>query len=267
MNSVPVVMQIDTAADVSVMSEQVARKIPYLSIGACNKVLWDYNAHNIEVVGSAKVNVQYDQQTAQDLPLTIVKGQGQTLMGLDWLRHFQLKWPEILKVLKVDHKIDTPESDVFSEFKEIFTDGHGTVKNTKATLVLKSDATPKFFAPRPFPFALKASVEQEIKRLEAEGTWERVMYSDWGTPLVPVAKRDECVRLCGDYKVTLNPQLQVAQYPLPSPTNMFAALGECKVFWKIDLKHAFQQLVMDDKSQEYCTINTHLGLFHPKRLP
>ena len=35
----------------------------------------------------------------------------------------------------------------------------------------------------------------------------------------------------------------------------------------MDLKQAFQQMPMDEKSQELCTINTHLGLFRPKRLP
>ena len=73
--------------------------------------------------------------------------------------------------------------------------------------------------------------------------------------------------MCGDYKVTLNPQLQIAHHPLPNPTDMFSALGKCNVFSKIDMKQAFQQLVLDDKSQEYCTISTHLGLFCPKRLP
>lgn len=50
------------------------------------------------------------------------------------------------------------------------------MKTVKASQTLKSDATPKFLTPRPIPYALKASVEQEIQRLEAEGTWGRVMY-------------------------------------------------------------------------------------------
>jgi len=48
---------------------------------------------------------------------------------------------------------------------------------------------------------------------------------------------------------------------------MLAAIGDCRVFSKIDLKSAFLQLMMDDKSQEICTLSTHLGLFRPKRLP
>lgn len=48
---------------------------------------------------------------------------------------------------------------------------------------------------------------------------------------------------------------------------MFATLGGCKVFSKIDLRSAFQQLVMDEESQNMCSLSTHLGLFKPKRLP
>lgn len=48
---------------------------------------------------------------------------------------------------------------------------------------------------------------------------------------------------------------------------MIAAIGNCKIFSKIDLKHAFQQLVMDEKSQALCTLITHMGLYRPQRLP
>ena len=63
-----------------------------------------------------------------------MKGQSQTLMGLDWLKHIQLKWPDILKVLKVEQKTVAPVSDVVSEFEEIFTERHGTVKKHKGNL-------------------------------------------------------------------------------------------------------------------------------------
>ena len=158
-------------------------------------------------------------------------------------------------------------TETLAQFEEVFSEGEGTVTNVKASLSLKPEAQAKFFAPRQIPFALKAVVEQEISRLEATGKWVRVTYSDWGTPLVPIAKKDGGIRLCGDYKVTLNPQLQVAQHPLPNPTEMFSCLGNSKVFSKLDLKHAFQQLLMDKKSQELCTLSTHLGLFRPQRLP
>lgn len=262
----PILMQLDTVADVTVMSEEVANNIPNLLIQPYDKELKDYSEHVIDVLGTAEVHVQYGQQNIGVLPLTIVYGRRPTLLGLNWIRLIDFDWDNLLKVEMQDKENDMSLQGVLSEFSNVFEGSKGTVKGIKAKLNLKPEATPKFFAPRPIPFALKALVEQEI-RLEAENIWERVAYSDWGTPLVAIAKRDGGIRLCGDYKVTVNTQIQVAQHPLPNPTDMFAALGGCKVFSKLDLKHAYQQLIMDEKSQEICTINTHLGLFRPQRLP
>ena len=36
---------------------------------------------------------------------------------------------------------------------------------------------------------------------------------------------------------------------------------------KLDLSHAYQQVVLDEKSQPYFTINAHLGLYRYTRLP
>ncbi|XP_066974244.1 uncharacterized protein [Macrobrachium rosenbergii] len=137
-----------------------------------------------------------------------------------------------------------------SDYKEVFEDRVGTVKNAQAVLVLKENATPRFFAPRPVPYALKTVVETEIRRLENEGSREKVDYSDWATPLVPNVKDNGQIRLCGDYKVTPNPQLQVAQHPLPNHKDMFATLSGRSVFSKVDLRQAFQQLSMDENSQK-----------------
>ena len=79
-------------------------------------------------------------------------------------------------------------------------------------------------------------------------------------------KQDGKVRLCGDYKVTLNPVLQVDQYPLPKPDDLFATLAGDK-FSVLDLSQAYQQLLLDEQSQQYVTINTHRGLYRYKCLP
>jgi len=85
--------------------------------------------------------------------------------------------------------------------------------------------------------------------------------------VVPVPKTEGTIRLCGDYKVTINPRLEVDQYSLPRPDNIFATLAEGKWFSKINLKHAYQQMKLAENSCPNVTINTYRGLYHYTRLP
>ena len=55
--------------------------------------------------------------------------------------------------------------------------------------------------------------------------------------------------------------LEVDQYPLPKPEELFASLSGGKKFTKLDLSQAYQQIVLDDQSKDLVTINTHKGLY------
>ena len=97
--------------------------------------------------------------------------------------------------------------------------------------------------------------------------WQPADYSDWVVPLVPIVKSDGSVRLCGDYKITINQVCRVDPYPLPRIEDIFAELRGGQKFSKIDLHSAYSQIPVHEKFQEYLTVNTHLGLFRVKRLP
>ena len=77
---------------------------------------------------------------------------------------------------------------------------------------------------------------------------QKVDHSVWADPIVPVPKRDGSLRICGDYNVTINPFLQVDQYPLPKPSDIMACLTGGKRFSKMDLTSAYQQMKLDDES-------------------
>lgn len=49
--------------------------------------------------------------------------------------------------------------------------------------------------------------------------------------------------------------------------DLFSTLAGGKLFTKLDLKQAYQQLEVDESSQEYLTINTHKGLYRHTRVP
>ena len=116
------------------------------------------------------------------------------------------------------------------------------------------------------PYALKPKVEEELRRLQNEGILTKVEWSEWATPIVPVPKKDGSVRLCGDYKVTVNPELQPERCPLPRIEDIFADLAGGQKFSKIDLRQAYHQLEIEEDSKKYLTINTHTGLFQYNRL-
>ena len=106
--------------------------------------------------------------------------------------------------------------------------------------------------------------------MRSRGVWERVKYSRWAAPIVPVLKdaKDPSgpIRICGDYKITVNKAAPVDSYPIPNTIDQLATLAGGEKFTKLDLSQAYQQLELDEESRELLTINTQLGLYRPKRL-
>ena len=124
------------------------------------------------------------------------------------------------------------------------------MKHFSAKLNVKEDVRPIFVKPRSVPFAIREAIEAELKRLEAEGIIEKVPHSKWAAPIVPVPKGNGKIRICGDYKVTVNQSLQVDQYPLPKLEDLFASLAGGAKFSKIDLTQAYLQLQLEEESRD-----------------
>ena len=68
-----------------------------------------------------------------------------------------------------------------------------------------------------------------------------VKFSSWAAPVVPVIKRDDNVRLSGDYKLTINSVLKKELYSLPRIEELFTSVSGGKAFSKLDLLHAYLQ--------------------------
>ncbi|VDI15716.1 Hypothetical predicted protein [Mytilus galloprovincialis] len=149
----------------------------------------------------------------------------------------------------------------------VFKDEFGTVKGMKAKIYVDESAVPKYFKARPLPYALKDKVEMELERLEKEGQIQQVEFSDWAAPIVPVVKENGSIRICGDYKVTVNAVSKLDNYPIPKTEDLYATLGGGQEYTKLDLNQAYQQIELDEDSKRYVTINTHKGLFRSNKLP
>ena len=246
-------MELDTGAEVSLIPEVMYRSLfSHKELLKSSIVLNTYMKVSIPVAGEIDVAVEYNTQKV-NANLVVFSIEGPALLGRDLLKKIKLDWAVINQVQE-----DITLSSLLEEFKSVFENDLGKIKLYHAKLKIRPNSVPKFFKPRPLP---------ELDKLEEAGIIEKVSHSDWATPIVAVPKRDGSYRICGDYKVTVNPELEIDQYPLLNPSDLFASLSGGKKFTKIDLSQAYQQLLLDQNSKELTTINTHQGLCRYTRLP
>ena len=149
----------------------------------------------------------------------------------------------------------------------LFREELGLLEETTASILIELQSQPRYFKARPVPYALRDKVEAELQRLQTLKVITPVTYTAWAVPIVPVVEADGSIRICGNYKVTINRALILDTYPLPRVEDLFSALSGGTVFSKLDLSHAYLQLPLDDASKPYTTISTHKGLFQYERLP
>ena len=259
-------MEVDTGAALSVISKSTYDQLwsdesaPPLKPAAAK--LKTYTGEQIRVVGAITVEVEHNHQQKR-LGLLVVAGNGPSLLGRDWLSKITLNCWSRLHVASASPSLQ----EVLKQHSAVFKDELGTVQGTAAKIHVDAQAKPKFCKPRPVPYALREKVDQELSRLEAEGIIERVEFAEWAAPIVPVVKKDGSVRICGDYKVTVNSAARLDTYPLPRIEDLFASLSGGKSFTKLDLAHAYQQVSLDDESKKFVVINTQKGLYRYNRLP
>uniref|UniRef100_A0A8C1M8Q9 ribonuclease H n=1 Tax=Cyprinus carpio TaxID=7962 RepID=A0A8C1M8Q9_CYPCA len=185
----------------------------------------------------------------------MVKGGSHTaLMGLAWLEKIKLNWQEVHLVAKEPSSLE----NILRKHSEVFGDELGNMKDITVKLAIKPEKLN--LKARPVPYTIKPKVETELDHLEKTGVLKKVSVSDWATPIVPVLKKDETVRICGDFKVTVNPVLPLIE-------DLFAGLSGGQKFSKIDLCHAYLQMQADPVYQELLTIVTNKGLYRYQRLP
>ena len=196
-------------------------------------------------------------------------------MGRQWLAIFGLRPSN--KLIQSDittksnrgvHKIqsESVSDEILKEFEVLFSDTLGVYNKREIKIHVKPNAKPVALAARHMPYALRPKVEQEIKRLVDLGNLEKVESSEWATPIVPVQKPNGKIRICGDFKVTLNPHLQVTKRSSSKIDDIFAKMQNGQTFSQLDLPHAYMQCSVEEESRKFLTITTHIGLFQYTRM-
>ena len=228
-------MQLDTGAGVSVMGSDQFKKLfgakAYRNLEPSKLRLLTYTKEVIQPAGLQMVSVQYGR-TRKKLPLHVVPTGGPPLLGREWLRSIRLEW-SLFRLMSKDDS--TAVDEVLSRHPDVFSDELGQLRGIQAHIAVREGSHPKHLKPRSVPYARRAAVEKELVRLEKQGIVKVVAHSDWATPIVAPPKSDGAVRVCGDFKVTVNPVLDIDDYPLPKIEEIFANLNGGTTFSVLDL--------------------------------
>ena len=262
-------MEIDTGASKTILNEATYGRLRDAlgPLQTTKAALRTYTGERIPVLGAVMVPVEYEGKK-KNLNALIIAGNGPNLLGRDWLEQIRFDWSTIFH-MHMASEINPPSAlqSVLAKYPDVFMEGLGTLKGVKAKIYVDQGAEPKYIKARSVPYALKTNVELELERLEREGIISPVEFSEWAAPIVPVAKPNGTVRICGDYKLTVNQVSKLDNYSIPKTEDLLATLGGGEKFTKLNMSQAYQQMTLDEESRKFTTVNTHKGLFQYSRLP
>ena len=140
-----------------------------------------------------------------------------------------------------ENSLDAACIQLCGEFPTLFESTLGCLKDFSLDIRFKPEAKPIFKKPRPVPFSILQDLNEAYEAGIKRGVWELTDFNSYGTPVVPIRKSPlpgqakASIRVCGDYSVTVNSQLEDHRQPIPLPEDLMRKLGRGYCFSKIDL--------------------------------
>ena len=259
-------MELDTGASVSVCSLSRLRELwpdSERRLQPCGLILHTFSGETLKVLGEVLMNVVYRGDSFK-LPLVVIEGTGPILFGRNWLERIRLDWRSICMVTTL-MQLDGVDS-LLEKYPDVFADELGCAKDIVVDIPIDPNTRPIFYKPRPVPLAYRGAVDAELDRQIRAGLLEPVKYCTWAAPIVTAPKSSGEVRICGDYRLTVNKVTPLESYPMPKTEELFTIFQGARIFTKLDLKSAYNQLKLQENSRKYLAINTHKGILVPTRL-
>ena len=270
-NGIKIKMEIDTGTYATVISSVChANYLRDCKIEKTERKLKTYDEKILQPIGKLTNLVVNFKNQKRILECFVLPGSGPALVGRQWLAAFGL-WPLQIGYTEVSaiNKLNTEELvEVLREkYSELFSETPGLYNKSESKIYLKENARPIALKCRNVAHALKPLVEKELDRLVNLGHLKPVEISEWSTPIVPVFKSNGKVRVCGDFKLTLNQFIIIDKYPLHTIDDIFTVLQGGNSFSELDLTHMYMQFPVDEESSKLLTIVTHKGLFRYTKIP
>ncbi|XP_061705289.1 uncharacterized protein K02A2.6-like [Cydia pomonella] len=268
-NDIPCTMDWDPGSLYSIISTQFWARIGTPSLIKAPS-LRAYGNTRLKPKGLTNVSVRI-QNEERLLPVVVMKSADPMLFGLQWSEMFQMDFPKPVYSIKKTRQEAITLKQILDKHTTLFDGKLGKVKDYQVNIHIKPDAQPKHITARSIKFSMKKNIEVELDRLVEEGIITKVDPNmtpiQWATPTVNVVKTNGQIRICGDFRSTLNPVLITHAHPVPLFDQLRQSLAEGEKFSKIDLKDAYLQFEIEPESKQFLTISTHKGYYTYNRMP
>ncbi|XGW34105.1 hypothetical protein V3C99_018134 [Haemonchus contortus] len=244
MNGERIPFELDTGASLSIIDEKTWHKLcrPQLQKAEVAATAFD----NKRIMFQGQVPLQFKFAGKQAIiDVHVFKEASHSLSERDMVRKLQIDCRphyEMIHSVAQTSKVEIKKESVriLNNNERLFQEGMGKCTILRAELKFKNEAVvPKFSRARPVPIALRIKVEAKLEEMVRNGTIQRVEHSKWATPLAAVSKAGGKIWVCGDYKVTVIPHLDINRYKLPEPDDLFHMLHGGKKFSKVDFSDAY----------------------------
>lgn len=263
-NKVSITFELDTGAAVTLIGlTDFKNYFPDIQLQKTDTKLVTYSKQQLTVVGFAQVQVAY-HNVVKDLNLYVVHTDKHALLGREWMRKLGISFTLGNSITQITSS--SRLENLLQKYSTIRDKNMGKIIGLQARLKLKKDTQPFFIKARKVPYSLLPKVEKELEFLENEGILQKIESSEFATPIVPVIKANGNIRICGDFKCTLNPNLIVDEYPLPTLDTLFSSMSGGDKFTKLDLQQAYLQMEVHPEDRKYLTLSTPKGLYRSTRL-
>lgn len=248
---VKVPMVIDSGADANIITEETWQKISHEGITVTkfsqetDRTLVAYATDTpMKILSMFNANIRAGNKEV-DARFYIVQQGQRNLLGD--------KTAKQLEVLKVGFDI--------ASVRKSDSNGFPKIKGIIVEIPIDPTVQPVQQGYRRAPIALEGKIYEKLTDLLEKDVIEKVNGpSGWVSPLVAILKTSGDVRVCVDMR-RANQAVLRESHPFPLIEELLGSLSGAVKYSKVDIREAYHQLELSEKSREITTFITKYGLF------
>eukprot|EP00795_Rhopilema_esculentum_P005001 gene5001-biopygen83 len=278
--------EVDTGAGDNFLGKTAWKELGEPILEAPSQQFESASQHKLPVLGTVMLQAETENYNQQSLGFNVTELPDLNLLGRSAIAQLGISVDTLIEQnsgahaqchavfedLKPDRKLQAECRKLCEEFPDLFKPELGRLKDFELEVKFKPDAKLNFCKARAVPFALQEDLAQAYEAGIRRGVWQRIQFNEYGTPVVPIRKpllpgqTKSKLRVCGDYSVAVNAQLETHRHPIPTPEHLMQKLSGGYGFTKIDLADAYNQIALGPESQKRLALSTHQGVLLQMRL-